>query len=251
MSRVQTKPSLPAQWKYWGAGFNVPPCVGPVNLEQLLVDTAKEDGMADNPRLYVMAVTWLAEHHEIIELDQLARLAEKLRGRDSARLGLLLETAQKFIGAGVFSQVLLVCQPWETPEPLCDVDRSSPGMVRTAERKASPLSLKWGLWADPIDELKHDAMRPASWIAQANPEFLFRKLLKGDVRSKVISALAGLGQNEVSETNLTRRVGCTRRAMHLALENLEASGLIFRQRQGRRYAISLSRPYESPSPVGR
>jgi uncharacterized membrane protein len=38
--------------------------------------------------------------------------------------------------------------------------------------------------------------------------------------------------------------------MHLALENLEAAGLIVRQRQGRSYAISLCRRYESPLPVG-
>jgi hypothetical protein len=70
------------------------------HLEQLLVDTTKY--MADNPRLYVMAVTWLEEHHEIVDVERLARLATKLRGRNSARLGLLLETAQEFIGRKVF-----------------------------------------------------------------------------------------------------------------------------------------------------
>jgi biotin operon repressor len=248
MSPSQTKHSLPGRWKYWGAGFNVPPCAGPVNLEQLLIDTAK--GLSDNPRLFVMAVTWLFEHHEIVEIDQLAKLADRLRGRDSARLGLLLETVQEFIGAKVFDQVVAACQPWEPCEPLFDVDRSSPGMARMAERSASPLSRKWGLWAQPIEELKHDAMRPASWIAQNNPTFLLRSLLKGDVRSRVITALAEQGLSDVSETNLTRLAGCTRRAMHLALENLEAAGLIVRQRQGRSYAISLCRRYESPLPVG-
>jgi biotin operon repressor len=114
-------------------------------------------------------------------------------------------------------------------------------MALLAKQSASPVSSKWGLWAQPIDELKHDAMRPASWIAQNNPTFPLRSLLKGDVRSKVITALAEQGLHDVSETDLTRRAGCTRRAMHLALENLEAAGLIVRQRQGRSYAISLCR----------
>ena len=249
MSLAQTKPALTAQWKHWGAGFNVPPCAGPVNLEGLLIDTAK--GLADNPRLFVMAVTWLVEHHKIVEMEQLAKLADKLRGRDSARLGLLLETAQEFIGADVLGQAVAACQPWEPAEPLFDVDRSSPGMARVAERSASPASRRWGLWAQPIDELKHDAMRPASWIAQNNPTFLLRSLLKGDVRSKVITALAEQRLRDVSETDLTRRAGCTRRAMHLALENLEAAGLIVRQRQGRRYAISLCRTHEPLLSVGR
>ena len=248
MSLVHTQPALTAQWKHWGAGFNVPPCAGPVNLEGLLIDTATD--LAGNPRLFVMAVTWLVEHHEIVEMEQLAKLADKLRGRDSARLGLLLETAQEFIGSDVFSQAVAACQPWEPAEPLFDVDRSSPGMARLARQSAGPTSRKWGLWAQPITELKHDAMRPASWIAQNNPTFLLRNLLKGDVRSKVITALAEQGLNEVSETDLTRRAGCTRRAMHLALENLEAAGLIVRQRQGRNYAISLCRSCSPPIRVG-
>jgi biotin operon repressor len=244
MSLAQANPPLTAQWKYWGAGFNVPPCSGPVNLEQLLIDTAK--GLAGNPRLLAMAATWLTMHHEIVEVQQLARLAGKLRGRDSARLGLLLESAQEFIGADVFAPVLAACQRWEPPEPLFDVDRSTPGMARIAAQSGSPLSGKWGLWAQSIDRLKPDAMRPASWIAQYNPMFLLRRLLKGDVRSKVMTALAEQGFQDVSETDLTRRAGCTRRAMHLALENLEAAGLIVRRRQGRNYAISLCRP---PKPI--
>jgi biotin operon repressor len=244
MSPAQVHPVLVAQWKYWGAGFNVPPCPGPVNLERLLVDTAK--ALAGNPRLLVMAVTWLTEHHEIVEIDDLARLADKLRGRDSARLGLLLETAHRFIGAAVFGDVVAVCQPWDPPEPLFDVDRRSPGMARLADKSADPVSRKWGLWAQPTEELKNDAMRPASWIAQNNPTFLLRCLLKGDVRSRVIVALAEQGLRDVSETDLTLRAGCTRRAMHLALENLESAGLIVRRRQGRSYAISLCRSCKEP-----
>ena len=101
----------------------------------------------------------------------------------------------------------------------------------------------------PLGELKRDAMRPASWIAQHNPTFLLRSLLKGDIRSKVITALAEQGLDDVTETDLTRRAGCTRRAMHLALENLEAAGLIVRHRHGRRYAISLSRSHEALAPT--
>lgn len=244
MTLAPTRPALTAQWKFWGAAFNVPPCARPVNLEQLLVDTAK--GLSSNPRLFVMAVTWLVEHHDIVETDPLAKLADHLRGRDSASMGLLLETAQEFIGVDVFDRVVAVCVPWGSPEPLFDVDRSSPGMARLAKQSACPLSRKWGLWSREIDSLKHDAMRPASWIAQNNPTFLLRSLLKGDVRSKVITALAEQELCDVSETALTHLAGCTRRAMHLALENLEHAGIIVRRRQGRCYAISLCRDYRTP-----
>ena len=244
MNIAEAKPSLPAQWKHWGVGFNVPPCEEQVNLEQLLIETAKE--LDRNARLLVMAITWLSEYHAIVEVDELVKLAEKLRGRDSARLGLMLEMAQEFIGSGVFERVLAVCEPMNPPEPLFEVDRTRPAMARLAEQSASPISRKWGLWTQPIEVLKHDAIRPASWIAQHNQTFMLRSLLKGDVRTKVITALAEQGLQDVSETELTHRAGCTRRAMHLALDNLETSGLIVRKRLGRSYIINLCRRYSSP-----
>jgi biotin operon repressor len=237
VNAVEPKPSLTARWKSWGVAFNTLPCHEPGNLEQLLVDTAK--ALDQNARLLVMTVTWLAEHHEIVEMGRLAQLAQGLRGRDSARLGLLLETAQEHVAADVFRPVLALCQPWEPPEPLFEVDRIRPALARLARERASRISLKWGLWAEPLERLKPEALRPPSWIARQNPAFMLRKLLKGDVRCKVITALAEQGLTQVSETDLTLRAGCTRRAMHLALENLEISGLIVRQRRGRRYAISL------------
>jgi hypothetical protein len=214
-----------------------------------LTDTAK--GLAANPRLLVMAATWLVRHHEIVQTEELAKLSDKLRGRDSARMGLLLETAQEFIGADVLAPAVAACQPWSPPEPLFDVDRTSPAMSRLAQRSASTISRKWGLWAQPVEELKHDAMRPAWWIATHNPTFLLRSILKGDVRSRVITALAENGIIDPSETDLTRLAGCTRRAMHLALENLEAAGLIVRHRRGRSYAIRLWSPRPSVSLAGR
>jgi hypothetical protein len=247
MNVLQTKPSLTSRWKHWGCGFGVAACAGPVNLEQLLVDTARE--LASNARLLVMAVTWLARHHAIVDVDQLARLADKLRGRDSARLGLILETAQQFVGLDVFQKAIEVCQPWDPPEPLYELDRSRPALARLAQRRAGAISRRWGLWCEPIDALKYNALRPASWIIHRNATFMLRSLLKGDVRCKVITALGEEGLVEVSETELTRRAGCTRRAMHLALENLDASGLIVRKRQGRRYAISLCRAYPSSVPA--
>ena len=238
------KASLSARWKYWGVGFAVSPCSGPVGLEGLLVDTAKE--LDRDARFLVMTVTWLVEHHAIVGVDRLAALADKLHGRDSARLGLLLETAQDLIGTDVFQPVLAACRPWAPPEPLFALARNRAALARLAEKSASRISRNWGLWTGPLDRLKPESLRPASWIAQHNPTFVLRALLKGDVRSKVIAALAEQELAEVSETALTRLAGCTRRAMHLALDNLESAGLILRKRQGRSYAISLCQARFTP-----
>jgi hypothetical protein len=110
-------------------------------------------------------------------------------------------------------------------------------MARLAKQGARPISRRWGLWAQPIARLKRGVMRPAEWIARHNPSFTLRVLLKGDVRSKVMIALTEQGLRDATETDLTRLAGCTRRAMHLALANLESAGLISRRRLGRRYAI--------------
>lgn len=232
-----TNPSLAARWKKWGCGYIVPPWSHVANLEQLLIDTARHLGQ--DARLLVMTVTWLTEHHRLVDVDYLATLAQKLDDRQSAQLGLLLDMAQEFIGEDVFSLAMKECRPCRPPRPLYDLDRSRPVLARLARQQACAASHRWGLWTPPV-ALKHDAMRPASWIAANNASFMLRALLKGDVRSKVIAALSEDGLVEVSETHLTRRAGCTRRAMHLALENLEASGLIRRCRRGRNYAITLN-----------
>jgi DNA-binding transcriptional ArsR family regulator len=240
------KPPLAAQWNAWGTSFVIDACEYPVHLEALLVDTAREyDRQA---RLFENGIAWLAEYHALVDVPELVRQAAGLRGRDSARLAILLETAQEYIGAPAFAPVLAVCRPWEEPEPLYDFFRDHPEMARLAKKEASPISRKWGLWAPPLDRLKRNALRPPSWIAKHNPAFMFRVLLKGDVRSKVMTALGEERLSEVSETELTRRAGCTRRAMHLALANLERAGLIVRKREGRRYAIRAAQVPRSGLP---
>ena len=126
--------------------------------------------------------------------------------------------------------------------PLFDLDRSRPALARLARQNASRSSCKWGLWSGPLERLKPEALRPPHWICRHNPAFMLRNLLKGDVRSKVIASLAEQSLADVTETELTHRAGCTRRAMHLALDNLETAGLIVREHRGRRYAIRLSAP---------
>ena len=60
------------------------------------------------------------------------------------------------------------------------------------------------------------------------------------MRERVIIALAEEGITNASKTELTRHIGCTRRAMHMALNSLELSGLITRKQVGQCYVINLS-----------
>jgi len=235
MITVEKDNSVLARWKRWGIGFNVEPSPEPCGLEGLLVDTAEELG--SNARLYVMVATWLVEHHAIVDTERLAELALHLHGEASAGLGLLLETAQERIGEAVFANVIAACHPVESPRPLYAFLRNRTGLSKLSESTASEASRKWGLWTQRLDRLKPESLRPASWIAKHNEAFCLRTLLKGDVRSRVLTALREEGQRNVSETDLTRRAGCTRKAMHSALDNLEQAGLITRKLQGRKYTI--------------
>ncbi len=227
-----------SRWKRWGVSLSVPPASLPCSVERLLVDTAGE--LQNKARLFVLAVTWLVRHYPIVDVGWLAELAVPLRGDASARLGLLLETAQGWIGSDVFAEAVDLCHEAQTPKPLFNVEARRDALVQLVRQGASETSRRWGLWARPIDRLKFESLRSPSWIAKHNETYRLRWLFKGDVRSRVVMALIEEGQDGPSEADLTRFAGCTRKAMHTALANLEDAGLITRKRQGRRYVISVA-----------
>ncbi|MFW5839007.1 MAG: hypothetical protein ACOCZE_00350 [Planctomycetota bacterium] len=230
--------SILSRWKRWGISLNVDPATDPCSVEQLLIDTAIE--LDANARLFVLAVTWLVQHHPIVDVERLAELGLRLRGDASARLGLLLDTAQKWIGDPVFDKAIGSCYPAETPKPLFAVEAKRPSLAKLAEKTASQASRRWGLWTQSLDRMKTESIRPASWIAKHNQTYTLRWLFKGDVRSRVVTALMEEGQTDLCEADLTRMKGCTRKAMHAALSNLTDAGLIKRTRHGRRYVIGLA-----------
>jgi hypothetical protein len=227
-----------ARWKRWGLGLNVDPAARACSVEQLLVDTAEV--LDVGARLFVLVVTWLTRHHRIVDVQRLAQMAPHVRGDASARLGLLLETAQDWIGQPVFAEAIASCYPAQEPKPLFAVERSGSALAALAKREACETSRRWGVWVAALDRLKPESLRPAAWIRRHNRTYALRCLLKGDVRSRVVTALLEEGRTECSEADLARLAGCTRKAMHTALANLEAAGLITRRRCGRRYLISAA-----------
>jgi hypothetical protein len=227
-----------SRWASLGAMFNAPPSKEAPNIERLLIDTAGQ--LDQNARLLLMTVTWLEQFHTKVLWDQLADLAAGLQGRQSARMGLLTDMGQQHIHDKAIQTVIDACTPMETPEPLSAVERKRPALAALARKRASEISKKWGLWTQSIDRLKSGAIRPAVWIARRNPTFALRGMLKGHIAVRAIVALAEQSMQNVSETQLTRHVGCTRKAMHSALDDLENSGWITRKQLGKRYAINLS-----------
>ena len=112
-------------------------------------------------------------------------------------------------------------------------------MATWVRGRASSLSKRWRLWADPVRE-KSSALRPASWVIEKNPSLLTRSLLAGGLKSSILVALAHDAPLGTSEADLARLCDVTRKAVHEALNQLEIGALVTRQRQGRSYRVALA-----------
>lgn len=216
------------QWTGLGAGFNIQAAKGEIDLERLLLDTARLiPGMA---RLYIMAATWLHTYGEMIAKHRLKRLIrEELEPEHWATMGLLLETAQQGKHPKEFESITKRLKPTSDPKPLFEQARQNPKLAALAERRASDLSRKWRRWAQPID-FKKDAIRPANWLIDRLPAMRTRADFRGDLRASILAALrfdVGAGESEV---RLAECAGGSRAQTRNALRNLEMTGRVQAQK---------------------
>lgn len=226
-----------AQWSRLGVLFNVSPSRQTPALEHLLIDTAKQ--IPDNPRLFIMAATWLGQYSRLVAKHRLTQIVSKLQDANTvAALGLLLDTVGTMCHTDALDTIKSVCRPAPVPMPLFIVDRASPGMAQFAQARASGLSKRWNLWAEAI-ELRPDAIRPLDWIMEQNPSLQIRAIFSGTLRASVLVCLEHDVPAEASEAQLARLCGVTRKAIHEALDHLELCNLIRRSRAGRNYQVAL------------
>lgn len=226
--------NLAPQWSRAGVLFNVKPTHrrGPLDLEQLLVDTARE--CPADPRLFIEAVTWLSRYSPLVAAHRLKRIAtEQLDAEDQATLGLLIETA---VDHGAHKYLRKVVTPGlasaPEPGPLFEVDRN--WFRDGVEQHATGRSRVWGRWCQAI-EIKPETLRPVSWILSKNPSFRERAIRKGDLRLSILETLRRDVEEEVSELELARLCQATPIAIRRALADLllEAEGLHFESSRGR------------------
>jgi hypothetical protein len=217
---------LISQWTRLGAGFNARPSRETPDLERLLLDTARfAPRMA---RLYIMAATWLDRHAECVARHRLARLIrQELAPESRPVLAMLLEESQRSAHPARFRSITAALAPADPPRPLFEIEAANPVLVARAQRRASELSRKWGLWSAPI-EFKLDALRPARWIFAHNPGLIPRADFRGDLRASVLAALQhdpGAGDSELA---LARAAGGSRAQVRKALDDLELTGRVRR-----------------------
>lgn len=201
----------------------MPPSAQAPDLERLLLATARAVG--SNARLFPLVVTWLSEYGNFVARHRLKRLVgTELAPESRPALGLILEAA---VHHGASKDLLLAveaCRPAAPARPLFDIQREA-GLRAVAERTASSLSRRWGLWA-PETQLRLDAIRPVGWLLQHNPEYRARIIRKGDLRCSIIESLRHDSPRGVarSESELARLAGANRSAVRKALAALVQEG---------------------------
>lgn len=232
---TKTPDNLIRRWARAGVLWNVRPSreSAGLDLERLLLDTARH--CPANPRLFVLAATWLSEYGIYVAGHRLKRLAlTELDVDTQAALGLLLDTAVEHGAPKSLRQTVtpeLSSAP--NPGPLFEVDRGS--LAKLVNENATATSKRWGRWTQPI-EPKPDALRPPSWILNKNPEFAERAAHKGDLRCSVLQTLRhDVGDAPVNETELARQCAATPVAIRAALADLqrERSDLNIDRHRGR------------------
>jgi hypothetical protein len=208
-----------------GVLFNCEPSDASPDLERLLLDVAR--CLPENARLLPLVATWLVLFGQFVARHRLRQLARnELEPEYRPVLGFLLDAAIHHGAVRSLQLVVNACEPSPIPGPLFRSHRT-PTLAQIAERNASAISKKWGLWA-PAFELKRDAVRPVTWLLDRNPGYRRRAIRKGDLRASIVEALTRdfPGARSPSTSRLAELVGATRRSTREAVKRLCLEGAV-------------------------
>jgi hypothetical protein len=224
---------LAKQWAKLGVLLNVEASERTPDLEHLLLDTART--CHQNPRLFILAVTWLARFGSCVAAHRLKQLAlSQLSVEDQAKLGLLIETAVEHGAPATLKKtVVQSLRAAEVPRPLFDVDQGP--LAALVEKSATAASKRWGKWLQPV-ELKPEALRTLHWVLTHNPGLRLRAVRKGDLRCSIIEVVKhDLGGGPVSESQLARACAASVPAIRSAVADLliELPELVVDRQRGR------------------
>lgn len=252
---------LARAWTRFGAYLSVVPSRAPVDLEALIVATARAG--PDDERLFVVAVSWLAVHHDFVNGRRLAVLAGELassrrsgaHAEASAVLGAMLTWADDLSGgkAEPLRAAASRCRRLRTPQAFYRVVREMPSVARQVRRAAVPRFEAWGLWHDG-EAAKPEAVRPASWLLRHTPELRIRALVGPTLEADLLAAaMLGLpaalpGEDRldanrpghgagVAVRDVSRALRVSYAAAHQGADKLVRRGALRRERQGVRQVL--------------
>ena len=163
---------LVRDWARLGAGFSAPEAEEAPDLERTLLQTARlAPSMA---RVFVLAITWMTRYGDLIAIRRLGDLIRsELEPAFLPTMGLMLELAEGERLSGHLAALAKGLPAAAEADPLFEVERGSPTLMERARRRASAVSVRWGVWCEPV-EVKDDALRPRAWVLARNPELRIR-----------------------------------------------------------------------------
>lgn len=228
-TRALDAEQLSAMWARVGGGFTVNRSEEPVDLERLIVRTART--ARGDYRLFFVPASWLAVHYELVNARRLGTLLDRLEGMPSAVAGAIFSVALRDAGTSTQLEAALSrCQPLEgTPELLFEASFRVPVLREKAREEALPLFRRWGLLHDEIS-MKPGAVRPIRWIRRNCPELRLRELVGASLESDILQRTLGEAQ---SATELSQALNASYSATYEAADRLVRRGLLERGREGR------------------
>ncbi len=232
---VSVASPLDAQWTRIGGGFTVSPSLQRVDVEQLILASAT--AAPSDARLFWVMASWIARHFKLINMRRMGRVLDEVDDAfTSAVVGAAIDVA--LLMEGNLKPLVTLrghCRALETPRVLFDVVRENRFLAKLAEDECHPVFAAWGLWQRDVTD-KRDAIRPVSWVLRHCPEFRLRSLLGADLEAAIMDSVS-LAPATISD--LARRTGATRAAVHEAVENLAARGLMKKPTEGYRKVLSV------------
>ena len=223
-----------ARWTRVGAMFATRASTQRLDIEDLLMQTAVS--APSDYRLFMVAASWLAVHHNLINARRFGRKLEELDDVPSAVAGAMLAIALEATPTSTqFRSAMRHCRPLNTPRPLFDTMAQHVVLLNKVKEDALPLFLKWGLWQDEVS-LKMNAIRPVSWIVANCPELRIRALLGANLEAEILDTVL---QHGATAAELARVLGATYAAVHDAASRLVGRGFVKRTRAGRRQVLSV------------
>lgn len=229
-----------SQWAKVGVAFSVQPTKRVVDLEQLLLDTART--CSTNSRLYVLSITWISVYGDYIAKKRLGALIKTLEPRYRPVLGLILDLAVKHGAPAGLGAIAKRCSAAPFAHPLFEVDTTSSVFAQIAQETACKEALAKNIWASDV-EIKLDTLRSPGWILEHNPSYGERVVRKGDIRCSILEVLRHDARKGVpSESKLAQLCSASRSQVRDALDDLEREGWPLRRtRVGNRTPITLKR----------
>jgi hypothetical protein len=214
---------LDARWRRLGALFSIEAATEPVDVEGLLVATWSR--VRDDARLFVMALSWLALHGDLVDPRELGRRLRGLTPEDQAVAGCMLELASRAAGTHVrWARMLRRCRPLPTRQPLLRRMERFPGVVAALATQGHPVARRWGWLVSPEEvAVKEDAVAPRAWLVEHVPELRLRDVLGAGLDARILLAVADKPR---SIWALSKDLGATYAGAHRAVEQLERRGLV-------------------------